>query len=139
MKNASGWFLLLVLLVGATGCRSPVDVAIGKYSNPPAQVPWDLVSDTKEFGSDVDTLYHASAQGDREAFHALLTIGSFTDGAVSECMPDLTTIVQQHPDMSSQVTMGDPRLTQRYQHGVKEYGTGRGGAEDTSAPPARAH
>lgn len=95
---------------------------------------WDLVSDTEEFWTDVATLYKASVQGHTEAFRTLLTIGTYTDGAVSEGMPDLVWVVQEYPEMASEIIMRDPRLRKHFKHWVDE----RGHRSRTGTQPAHA-
>jgi hypothetical protein len=78
------------------------------------------VGDTKEFYRDVDILYKASVQGHRGALHTLLTIGTFTDGVISESMPDIHWVVREYPEMASEIILGDARLKKHFSHWVNE-------------------
>ena len=78
-----------------------------------------MVDDTPEFWADIDVLDSASRNGDREALRALLTIGTFADGAVSEGMPDVHNVVQRHRPMAKEVIMEERRLKGRFAHWVE--------------------
>lgn len=113
---------LIVLLITA-GCTPPDDdlnAVIRKYSEPPDDVPWELVDDTEQFWADVDVLHKASSSGNREALHTLLTIETFTDGAVAEGMPDLQEVVNLHREEAKQIVMGDARLKSHFAHWFQE-------------------
>jgi hypothetical protein len=115
--------LVLIFLLGSIGCtlRSK-DAAqvVRNYSSPPTPGQWLLVADTEKFWDDVAILHRASIRGHREAYHTLLTIQTFTDGAVAEGMPDTFRVAQQHPEMASQVIAGDNRLKIRFGHWLEE-------------------
>lgn len=118
------WYLAIVgLLFAMIGCstgKDDVARAVEKYSDPPVGEGWPLVADTKEFWDDVATLYEASARGDRSAFHTLLTIHRFSDGAVSENMPDVFQVAHDHPDMASDTIASDAKLKSQFGHWLEE-------------------
>ena len=87
-----------------------------KYSNPPTKRPWDKVSDSSEFVSDVDLLYNFCLLGNPRAIHTLLVIGTYTDGALSEGMPSLFKIVDRYYIISSYIINNDSRLYHHYGH-----------------------
>lgn len=112
------WSAILFVIVFAPRLTG-VDAVIKKYARPPAEGPWELVDDTPEFWADIDVLDSASRNGDREALRALLTIGTFADGAVSEGMPDVHNVVQRHRPMAKEVIMEERRLKGRFAHWVE--------------------
>jgi hypothetical protein len=103
-----------------TFAKLPTEQAvIKKYSAPPAQGPWSLVGDTEQFWQDMGVLYDASLRGDAEAIRAILFVGSFTDGAVAEDMPDLHYIVECHPGTAKEIIQRYERLQTQYSHWVQ--------------------
>jgi len=110
---------LLAAALGCAGSDRDVDHLVRKYAEPPADIPWAMVGDTEEFWQDVDVLHRASLEGHREALRTLLVIGTFTDGAVSQGMPDLEDVVRRHPGLAREIILGDARLRARYAHWVQ--------------------
>jgi len=115
-KIANSLVLLLMIIFG--GCKSQPDSnnVVVKYSALSDQTRSSLVGDTEEFWRDVDLLYRASIKGDPNSIRTLFIIGSFSDGIVSEGMPDLSTIVEKYPEISKEVIMGNERLRGKYSH-----------------------
>lgn len=110
--------ILLVALSGCTSSEVNTAAVVRKYSAPPEQGHWELIGDTQEFWQDVEVLYRASLRGNPNAMRTILVIGTFTDGAISEGMPDLSEVVKKHPEVAKQVILGDTRLKHKYSHWV---------------------
>ncbi len=96
-----------------------IAAVVEKYSSPPDQCCWNLIADTHEFWRDVDALHSASLGGDPDAIRTILVIEAFTDGAVSERMPNLLRIVKKYPKIAKQVICGDDRLKKKYSHWIE--------------------
>jgi hypothetical protein len=98
------------------GADRHVPIILAKYKDSPEDVrkSWDLVSDTANFWMDIAILYEAAMNNNREAIRVLLIIGLFTDGAVSESMPELRTFFTLYPTETLRIIESDPRLQIRY-------------------------
>jgi hypothetical protein len=96
--------------------RESIDPIIYRYSTPPQDGLWSAVADTEPFWDDVAALYAAADHGNAPALRALLLIRSYSDGAISEEMPDIQLIVARHKPMASRVIMGEDRLRNRFGH-----------------------
>ena len=54
-----------------------------------------------------------------DALRTLLVIGTFTDGYIAECMPDLSALVEKFSEMGRRVILSDQRLKLHYGHWVR--------------------
>jgi len=111
-----------VVFCGCSSSGTGVSAIVEKYARPPAEGPWSLVSDTAEFWADVDVLYEASLEGDRDALRTLLVVDTFTDGAVAEGMPELYVVVQRHRAVAKGIILADSRLKAKFGHWIGEGG-----------------
>jgi len=64
-------------------------------------------------------MHTASVRGDRDAMRTILTILTFTDGAVAEGMPDVHAVVKKHPKMAKEIVFGNDRLKRKCGHWVQ--------------------
>jgi hypothetical protein len=124
--------MLIPVLLGCAPSDGNLTAVIQKYAAPPADIPWNLVGDTEQFWVDVDVLYQAALKGHGESIRTVLVIGTFTDGAVSEGMPDLQELVRRHRETAKDIILGSARLKDKY-----GYWLGISATEQRDAPQGR--
>jgi hypothetical protein len=100
--------------------RPGVKRLVMKYSNPPTSRPWNLVTDSVQFFSEMETLEQAAYGGDAEALRVLFVIRTYTDGAASEGFPDMHALFVRHRIAASAIIRSDPRLREQFGHWLSD-------------------
>ena len=100
--------------------RAGVKRLVMKYSNPPVSRPWNLVTDSVQFFSEMKTLEQAAYGGDAEALRVLFVIRTYTDGAASEGFPNMHALFVRHRTAASAIIRSDPRLRNEFGHWLSE-------------------
>jgi len=103
-------------------CQGKPDVQslVAKYSQPPKEIPWDLVDDSQPFWDDVEVLDKAALAGDQDAMRAIFAIDTYTDGAAAEQFPSMHDIFTRHRAAASEIIRGNDRVRKKYGHWLGE-------------------